>query len=320
MHFKKTLSLAFNTYSVHIKSLLIQLLAVAFAAAIVALFFVNAGGRLVEKIKEEKIIEQATEIVEAVVDGKTAEEDDFDEKIVGFMDSVKEIFTAVPNLVEKAPVAVWLFILLVYAMYFFFGLTLYNNMFVINKFASTNVLGFYLWAYVKEFKNNVRLNWAASLLCCLMDTSILMTIVGVYVVAFSGWGVVGVVVSVLLLVFLMSLRRTVLAYWVPAFVTEECGVSDAFKKGVGMMLDDFGKLLLKTFIVIFVAVALCILSMLVFSVVWSGVVITLICLLAGHYLTCAYVVDYYEQSGKTYFTKKVDLAALTGDGENTLED
>lgn len=86
------------------------------------------------------------------------------------------------------------------------------------------------------------------------------------------------------------------------------------------MLDDFGKLLLKTFIVILVAVALCISSMLVFSVVWSGVVITLICLLAGHYLTCAYVVDYYEQSGKTYFTKKVDLAALTGDGENTLED
>lgn len=319
MYFKRTLSLAFHTYPTHLKSLLLQLVFVALVVAIVALFFFNTVGQVVDEIKAENVIKQATKIIEDIVEGKTAEEDGFNDKIVDFVDSLKNIFTAIPNLAQKVSIAVWLFIILGYMLYFFFGMTLYVNMYAINRFMSTNVSGFYLWTYIKEFKNNLRINLFAALICMLFDASMVMTVVGAYVMAFSGWGTVGIVVSVLLFIFLLSLRRTVLSYWVPTFIVEECDVKEAFKKSVGMMLDDFGKLLLKTFIVVFIAVALALVSIWLFDVVWAGVVIILLSLIGSHYLTCSYLLDYYEHNHKTYFTKKVKLSALIGDGENTLE-
>ena len=319
MYFKRTLNLAFHTYPIHLKSLLLQLAVVALVVAIVALFFFNTGGQIVDEIKAEKVIEQATGIIEDIVEGKTSEEDGFNDKIVDFVDSLKNVFTAIPNLVQKVSLAVWLFIILGYVLYFFFGMTLYVNMYAINRFMSTNVSGFYLWTYIKEFKNNLKINLSAALICMIFDAGVAMAVVGAYVMAFSGWGTVGIVVSVLLFIFLLSIRRTVLSYWIPTFIVEECGVKEAFKKSVGMMLDDFGKLLLKTFIVIFATVALALVSMWLFEVVWAGVIIILLSLIAGHYLTCSYLVDYYEHNHKTYFTKKVKLSSLTGDGENTSE-
>ena len=44
MYFKRTLNLAFHTYPIHLKSLLLQLVVVALVVAILALFFFNTVG------------------------------------------------------------------------------------------------------------------------------------------------------------------------------------------------------------------------------------------------------------------------------------
>ena len=315
MYFKKTFSLATNTYATHAKSLVFQICLLAFVVALFGLFFFDFGSNLVKVIKDENLLTQAQELLSEIVNWGEGSEADFADNVEEFINSIRYIASAIPNFSQRLIVAVCLLFVAIYLLYLLSGFVLYVNTYVLNQFMSTNIRGFYLWTFFKRLTSNLKITLLSALLSLVWDFVAIIFLVGAYVMFLTAWGVWGIVLAFLLFVTSICLRKTIYAYWLPAYVNTEESIKLSFEQNVMMLFDDFWKIFLKTFIFAIVGSVMVLLVLMLFKVVAAAVVMTLIICFFSYLLTCAYMISYYENRKKSYFTKKVKITVEESSAE-----
>lgn len=308
MYFKKTLTLSGSNYWTYAKSMIFQLFLLAFVVALFGLFFFDFGTNVIKAIKDEKILSQAQNLLSDLINWDEESEINFLSQIDDFINSIRYIASSIPNFTQTLILAICFFFLSLYFAYFFSGLILYTNTYLINQFMATNNSGYYMWTFFKNISKNVKITLLSSLFCMILDCGIFMTFVGAYVVCFSSIGVWGIVISMLLFMFLICLRKTLIAYCLPAYINDAEGIKHSMKENILLLFEDFWKLFLKTLIFVVIGVVLTVLTLVLFKVVVAAVVMILIICFFSYLLSCAYLVNYYETKNKSYFTKRVKIS------------
>lgn len=305
MHAKKTLLLIRNNYTTHLKSLILQILAVCFIVAIFGLFFFNFGNLIVKAIEQEGLVHKTQELISYLINWGSTDQAEFSQKILSYIDSISQSLSNIPNFNVRLATAIWSTVLAGYAFYFLVGLSVYPTFYSVNQFMTTNSKPYYLWTVIKKFLDSVRINSIRVLIHFTMDWCCLFLALGAYLITFINLGMTGIIISLLIWAALISARSAILAYWLPVNINETPKVRQAFKTGIVYMLDNFWNLFLKSFIVITIT------SLVAFSIIFLFkplVVLILILLLisfSSYVLNCIYFLNYFEMKGKPYFVKKV---------------
>ncbi len=307
MHAKKTFLLIGNNYTTHLKSLLLQILAICFIVAIFGLFFFNFGNLIVKAIEKEGLVRKTQELISYLVNWNSADQTEFSQKILSYIDSISQSLSTIPNFNVKLATAIWSTIIAGYAVYFLVGLSVFPTFFSVNQFMTTNSKPFYLWSVIKKSVDSMRMMALRALINLIMDWCCLFLTLGAYLITFVNLGMTGIIISLLIWAALVSARSAMLAYWLPVNINETSKTRQAFKSGIIYMLDDFWNLFLKSFIVITIT------SLVAFSIIFLFqplvvLILTMLLIsLSSYVLNCIYFVNYYELKGKPYFVKKVTV-------------
>ena len=308
MLYKKTFGLVGSNYVTHLKSLAFQIFLIALVVALFGLFFADFGTTIVSAIREEKLITQAQNLLSDLVNWNKNTENEFLNNVDTFVYSIVNIVSSIPDFFHKIIIAVWFFVVAMYFTYFFTGMIQFANAYCINQFMSANVRSIYSWVFFKGFKEGARVSALSALYAMLLDLAICMTSIGFYVVFFASWGVWGVLVSILIFLILVCLRKSIFAYLLPAYVNNNYTLKPAMKENLNLVFENFYKIFLNTLVLGFLGVVLALVFLAILKVVVVAIILVLFVSFMSYVLTCSYLVSYYETTKKSYFVKKVKIA------------
>ena len=219
-----------------------------------------------------------------------------------------------------ASIVVFIFFMILYSIVYF--MSYYTISDIVHNFMSSNSD----YGFAANFVANIKKSFRFSLLYTLYT----------YIVYIAGFAVslalglligklnaiIGLFIMYLLAVGTLALRRALVAFWMPAMISKDLGVRDAFLKNMEMIKSNFGRTFVEYFVLYIVAIILFILS----AVVTFGVGMIVVYAGAWLYFQIKDMVDYYHETGMKYYIdeqtvinpKKVYKDAVLDDENFTL--
>ena len=319
MFFKKTFSWVGSNYVTHLKSLAFQIFLIALVVALFGLFFADFGATIVNAVREEKLITQAQNLLSDLINWNEDTERVFLRDVDNFVASILNIIESIPDFLQRMILAVWFFVIALYCTYFFTGMIQFANAYCVNQFMSANVRSIYSWVFFKGFKEGAKVSAISALYAMFLDLAIFMTSIGSYVVFFSSWGVWGVLISIFIFMVLICLRKALFAYLLPFYVNNNYTLKPAMKENLSLVYDNFHKVFLNTLVLGVMGVVLALIFLAIFKVMGVAVILALFISFMSYVLTCSYFVSFYETTKKSYFVKRVKIAVIEDNVDNSVE-
>ena len=173
---------------------------------------------------------------------------------------------------------------------------------------STNNSGFYTWSYFRQFVNSLWYNFLRMVAGVVIDTVIIAAVIGSALLFFVNIGIAGAVISILFALVLCAIRVNIFAFWLPCRLVTGEKITKSFKDGLKTSLDGFWWLFLNNLIIIAVCAAVCFaLVFILHNIILALCLCFVVFCVATYFLNCSALVHYYENIGKPYFTKKVNI-------------
>lgn len=310
MHSKKIVRLAAVNWAVFVKGFLFQIFTVGIIVAVFSLivsdFFVAVSGA----VAEAGILDAFSGMINGIFDlfnGKISGAA-LGEAIEKFFGTIKDFFELVPDFASNLALSVVLFVVATTLLYFLSGMTDLPTLYCLNKFMSTNNSGFYTWSYFRQFVNSLWYNFLRMVAGVVIDIVIVAAVIGSALLFFVNIGIAGAVISILFALVLCAIRVNIFAFWLPCRLVTGEKITKAFKDGLKTSLDGFWWLFLNNLIIIAVCAAVCFaLVVILNNIILALCLCFVVFYVATYFLNCSALVHYYENIGKPYFTKKVNI-------------
>lgn len=182
----------------------------------------------------------------------------------------------------------------------------------LHDFMSTSAKIPYLWRFVKSFGTSAKTQLIYVAFPLLLDLFIIVGTLGAYSMIFSLLGLIGVFLTVAILILLLSLRKTLFAFWIPAMVINQLPVVASMKEGFKLLADGFGKVFARILsAMILVAVAITILLFAVVNI-WTLLLVVFILLHGELLISTICMVEYYNQSNFGFYIDQMHTISAEG--------
>lgn len=302
----KSLSIAANNWKVLLKSLFCQVLVLALMLAFVITAFGGLASDILRVITESNVVDFIGTTAQSIING-TFNSAEFTAQlntlIVTLQSNISSINYPWGGGVTLSYIVVF-FTLLAYRLF-----VSYTDVTVacqIEEFMTSNASRPFLWFLLKKQGRTWKFS-VLQLLCCLpLDVLIITGALGLYLlflIAFGWWTIIPIG---LLIVVLYAARQTVFAFCLPAVACEDMHTRKAFVKGLSLIAFRFWHVFWKNLIVIFLMVAISLVSILYVENGWARtVVLTVPNFVLFFYLKCINFVEYFKANDRPYFHKYV---------------
>ncbi|MEG1528001.1 MAG: hypothetical protein RR248_04030 [Clostridia bacterium] len=322
MTFKKSLRLARNTTGTAIRSVIVQMLVIAFVIALVALIVYPTFSSVLDIIRK---IDLSTEFIELY---NLITNTSFDS--VEVANKITYIINLVANSIKNFE---GLFVS-IYLSYFVLVLAFVVYRFVLSivdlpiastllEFMQTGNNRPFMWFFVKKIGYACKFSICQLLLSFILDIFTFCGIIAMYFAFLTVFRVVGIILIILFGILAYSVRLTILAFWLPEYATNGYKALPALKDGIKKVVDRFGHVLYKTAIIITCWIALSFLTVLLFDTIKVGVIGVVVTLIISYYsfyiIKCINFIEFFEQSHSKYFTKKLHLTPQTETDSISIE-
>jgi len=182
----------------------------------------------------------------------------------------------------------------------------------LHDFMSTSAKIPYLWRFVKSFGKSAKTQLVYVAFPLLLDLFIIVGTLGAYSMIFSLLGLGGVILTIAILLVLLSLRKTLFAFWIPAMVINELPVIASMKEGFKLLADGFGKVFMRILsAMLLVAVAITILLFAVVNI-WTLLLVVFILLHGELLISTICMVEYYNQSNFGFYIDQMHTISAEG--------
>ncbi|MBR2371869.1 MAG: hypothetical protein IKA90_03260 [Clostridia bacterium] len=182
----------------------------------------------------------------------------------------------------------------------------------LHDFMSTSAKIPYLWRFVKSFGKSAKTQLVYVAFPLLLDMFIIVGTLGAYSMIFSLLGLGGVILTIAILLVLLSLRKTLFAFWIPAMVINELPVIASMKEGFKLLADGFGKVFMRILsAMLLVAVAITILLFAVVNI-WTLLLVVFILLHGELLISTICMVEYYNQSNFGFYIDQMHTISAEG--------
>ena len=182
----------------------------------------------------------------------------------------------------------------------------------LHDFMSTSAKIPYLWRFVKSFGKSAKTQLVYVAFPLLLDLFIIVGTLGAYSMIFSLLGLSGVILTIAILLVLLSLRKTLFAFWIPAMVINELPVIASMKEGFKLLADGFGKVFMRILsAMLLVAVAITILLFAVVNI-WTLLLVVFILLHGELLISTICMVEYYNQSNFGFYIDQMHTISAEG--------
>lgn len=315
MKIKNAFQIFFKNYNLVLKVALTQLIIIA--------IFIGLGSLLIN----DMVVDVSTGLVQyGVVDnvdaliGEILSGDFSAERFIALFTELRQsiqIWSAdVDFFYQKLTLSGFLvfvaFMLLTYCLNFY---TVPFNQNV-SDFMSTSAKIPFFWRFFKSFGISAKTQLLYIAIPFLLDIFILFGILGLYTTLLSILGLWGLIIAALLLLVMISLRKTLFAFWIPAMVINEMPVRASLREGVKTVTDGFGRVFWRILLVTLFTYSL--IAVLLFGMV-NLIMLIVVMFLALHnelFVSTVCMVEYYRQSNFGYYIDK--MKAVDGDGQTTV--
>lgn len=310
MHSKKIIKLAAVNWAVFLKGFLFQIFTVGLIVAVFSLIVSDFIRAVSGAVLEAGILEAFSGVIDGIFDLFNGEISGaaLGEAIERFIGAIRDFFELVPDFASNLALSVALFVVATTLLYFLSGMTDLPSFYCLNKFMSTNNSGFYTWSYFRQFVNSLWYNLLRMVAGVIVDTVIVAVVLGSALLFFVNIGIAGAVIAILFALVLCAIRVNIFAFWLPCRLVTGMKITKAFKEGLKTLLDGFWSLFLNNLIIIVVCAAVCFaLVFLLNNIILALCLCFVVVYISTYFLNCSALVHYYENIGKPYFTKKVNI-------------
>ena len=182
----------------------------------------------------------------------------------------------------------------------------------LHDFMSTSAKIPYLWRFVKSFGKSAKTQLVYVLFPLMLDLFIIVGSLGAYSMVLSMLGLSGVILTIAILLVLLSLRKTLFAFWIPAMVINQLPVVASMKEGFKLLADCFGKVFMRILsAMLLVAVAITILLFAVVNI-WTLLLVVFILLHGELLISTICMVEYYNQSNFGFYIDQMHTISAEG--------
>lgn len=315
MYSKKIIKLAAVNWAVFLKGFIFQIFTVGIIVSVFSLivsdFFTAVSGAVVEA----GILEAFSAVVDGIVDLFNGEISGaaLGGTLESFFVTIKDFFELVPDFANNFTLSVVLFVIATILLYFLSGMTDLPTLYCLNKFMSTNNSGFYTWSYFRQFVNSLWYNFLRMIAGIIVDIVIVAAVIGSAFLFFVNIGIAGAIIAILFALVLCAIRVNIFAFWLPCRLVAEDKITKSFKEGLKTLLDGFWAIFFNNLIIIVCCSAICFaLVFLLNNTILALSLCFVVFYIATYLLNCSALVHYYENIGKPYFTKKINIG-ISGD-------
>lgn len=311
MKIKNALKIFFKNYSLVLKVAVTQLIFIAIIFGTGALLASDMIVDLNNGLLEFGIIDKLNVIVSEISSGSfdatrfSLLTTDLQESIFAWGTSVDFFYQIV-----AASVLVVLAMVLVTAYFANFYMVPFNQN--LHDFMSTSAKIPYLWRFVKSFGKSAKTQLVYVLFPFMLDLFIIIGVMGAYSMIFSLLGLAGVFISLVLMILLLTLRKTLFAFWIPAMVINELPVITSMKEGFKLLADGFGKVFARILSAMLLVTALVLILLFGAVNLWTILIVIFIFLHGQLLISTICMVEYYNQSNFGFYIDQMHTISAEG--------
>lgn len=311
MKIKNALKIFFKNYSLVLKVAVTQLIFIAIIFGTGALLASDMIVDLNNGLLEFGIIDKLNVIVSEISSGSfdatrfSLLTTDLQESIFDWGTSVDFFYQIV-----AASVLVVLAMVLVTAYFANFYMVPFNQN--LHDFMSTSAKIPYLWRFVKSFGKSAKTQLVYVLFPFMLDLFIIIGVMGAYSMIFSLLGLAGVFISLVLMILLLTLRKTLFAFWIPAMVINELPVITSMKEGFKLLADGFGKVFARILSAMLLVTALVLILLFGAVNLWTILIVIFIFLHGQLLISTICMVEYYNQSNFGFYIDQMHTISAEG--------
>lgn len=207
-------------------------------------------------------------------------------------------------------VALFLFGMLVTYCMNFYAVPFSQN---ISDFMSTSAKIPFVWRFFKSFGKSAKTQLVYIVFPFLLDVFILFGVVGLYTSVLTFMGLWGLALAAVVMAVMLSLRKTLFAFWLPAMVINQMPPVASMKEGFKTLADGFGRVFWRILVVTLFTYGLII--VILFGVVHLVTVILALFLMLHNelFIYTVSMVEYYRQSNFGYYIDKMKSVEAEGE-------
>jgi len=290
----------FKNYTLVLKVAITQLV---FIAIILGLGSLVASDVIVDVntgLLEYGIIEKFKVIVDEISSG-TFDAQRFSLLMSEFERAIFSWGSSVDFFYEKVAISAIVIFTLIFVSAYCMGLYIVPFNQNIHDFMSTSAKIPYVWRFVKSFGKSAKTQLVYVFFPFLIDVFIILGTISIYSNILSFLGLVGVILTVVVGLVFLTLRKTLFAFWVPAMVINEMPVKASMKEGFKLLADCFGRVFWR--ILSATTIALLLVVVLLFGAVniWTLLLAVFIILHGELLVSTVCMVEYYNQSNFGFY-------------------
>lgn len=309
MLFNKTVRIALVNWKTFLKSLLFQALSLALLVALMTFAFGSLAQEVLTAFRSTGADETISHILQSLLDGTFNADHFINEDMKTLIVNIKQSLESVSNVWNRVEVSV---IVCAVAFLFYRFLVSCTDITVgyqIDEFMSSNSARPFTWFLFKKAGRSIRFVGLQMLLAIILDALIFSSGMAMAVICMAVFGLWAIIPVLLFSIVLYAMRHSFMAFCLPSVVYNDTQrVSTAFRKGITESINNFGKILGRTLLIILLMVVTTALSYLFnqnrFIVLTVSALINFVLF---YIIKCLNFVLYYESNNYPYFFRPILL-------------
>ena len=190
----------------------------------------------------------------------------------------------------------------------------------LHDFMSTSAKIPYVWRFVKSFGKSAKTQLVYMVFPFMLDLFIISGVMGAYSMVFSMLGLLGVFLSLAIMILLLTLRKTLFAFWIPAMVINELPVIPSMKEGFKLLADGFGKVFARILSAMILVTAFVMIFLFAAVNLWTILIVIFIFLHGELLISTICMVEYYNQSNFGFYVDQMQTISPEGIETVTIVD
>lgn len=303
----KSLRLSACNWKVLVKSVLCQAVFYAIVLALCATAFGGVVGEVVNAINKSGAVDFVKQTIAQIAEGKF-QPDTFGEGVQNVVAALQSAIGDIEGLLGSVELTYIMLLVVVCVYRMLIAVTDVTVDCQLEEFMTSNATRPFSWFFFKKQAQT----WAFAALQMVftlpLDLMIVFGCLGFYMVfliTFRWWTIIPIAV---IGVLLYTARLTLFAFCLPAVVTENGTVRSSFRKGLSTVFVRFGKVYVKTLLVVVLMLAFFTLSVVFLPDAYG---LSLVGVLPGFVLFFVLkninMCEYFEATNRPYFSKVMDV-------------
>ncbi len=309
MKIKNAFQIFFKNYSLVLKVAITQLIVLALLVGVGSIFVNDIVVNVETGLVQFGVIDRLNAVFAEITSGEFSVEQ-FNVLLEELRQSISDWAGEVDFFYQKLALsgfALFLFFIITTYCLNFYAVPFTQN---ISDFMSTSAKVPFFWRFCKSFGKSAKTQLIYILGPFLLDAFILFGVIGLYSLVLSYSGLAGLVITAIILIVMVSLRKTLFAFWLPAMAVNQLPPMASMREGVKMIADGFGRVFWRILLVTLFTYAL--ITVFLFGVV-NLVTIIIAAFFMMHnelFIHTVSMVEYYRQSNFGFYIdemKAVDI-------------